>query len=251
MEVGEVLARGLLTKSRIPGVEYCVNPYVGCAHGCRYCYAAFMRRFTGHQEPWGEFLDAKVNAVHLLRRQLRRARPGRVLLSSVTDPYQPAEKVRRLTRGCLEALLDFRFPVTVLTRSPLVVRDVDLFARFREVNVGLSIPTDDDRVRRLLEPRAPPVAARVEALAALRAAGVATYVFDGPLLPQDPARYVEAVAGAAGEVLVDRLNHSDHVRAVYRRHGLADFLEEGWFEATAEALRSGFQTRGVPVRVLF
>src|SRR5512142_1989327 len=131
----EILARSVLTRSRIPGVEYCVNPYVGCAHGCSYCYAAFMKRFTGHAEPWGAFLDAKVNAVALLRRQLRRAQPGRVMLSSVTDPYQAAEKVHRLTRGCLEALLDFRFPVTVLTRSPLVLRDLDLFNRFRDVSV--------------------------------------------------------------------------------------------------------------------
>lgn len=251
MEAKEVLARSVLTRSRIPGVEYCVNPYVGCAHGCSYCYAAFMKRFTGHAEPWGEFLDAKVNAVALLRRELRRAKPGRVMLSSVTDPYQPAEKLRRLTRGCLEALLDFRFPVSILTRSPLVLRDLDLLRRFREVSVGLSIPTDDEAVRKLLEPRAPPIAARVEALQALRAAGVRTWVFDGPLLPQDPARYVETIGDAAGEVLIDRLNYADRVKALYRRHGLHAALEDGWFEATAAALRRGFEARGVAVRVLF
>ncbi len=251
MESKEILAKSVLTRSRIPGVDYCVNPYVGCAHGCRYCYASFMKRFTGHTEPWGEFLDVKVNAVHLLRRQLRRAAPGRVLLSSVTDPYQPAEKTRRLTRGCLEALLEFRFPVSVLTRSPLVLRDLDLFTRFRDVTVGLSIPTDDDGMRRLLEPRSPPITARIEALRALHAAGVSTYAFDGPMLPQDPHRYVEAVGDAAGEVLVDRLNYSDRVRALYRRHGLLDYLEDGWFEATAAALRRGFRARGVGVQVLF
>jgi DNA repair photolyase len=251
MEAKEILAKSVLTRSRIPGVEYCVNPYVGCAHGCRYCYAAFMKRFTGHAEPWGEFLDAKVNAVHLLRRQLRRAKPGRVLLSSVTDPYQPAERSHRLTRGCLEALLEFRFPVTILTRSPLVLRDLDLFTRFRDVTVGLSIPTEDDSVRRLLEPRSPPVPARMEALRALHDAGVPTYVFDGPMLPQDPHRYVAAVGEAANEVLVDRLNYSDRVRTLYRDHGLMDYLEDSWFEATAAALRHGFRARGVSVQVLF
>jgi DNA repair photolyase len=251
MQAKEIQAKGVLTRSRIPGVEYCVNPYVGCAHGCRYCYAAFMKRFTGHAEPWGEFLDAKVNAPALLRSQLRRARPGRVLLSSVTDPYQPAEKVHRLTRRCLESLLDFRFPVSILTRSPLVLRDLDLLTRFRDVTVGLSIPTDDDAVRALLEPRSPPIPARIEALEALHAAGVPTYVFDGPLLPQDPDRYVEAVGDASGEVLVDRLNYSDQVRSLYRRHGLIEYLEDGWFEATAAALRRGFRARGVSVKVLF
>ncbi len=251
MEAKEILAKSVLTKSRIPGLDYCVNPYVGCAHGCSYCYAAFMKRFTGHAEPWGEFLDAKVNAVHLLRRQLRRAAPGRVLLSSVTDPYQPAEKIHRLTRGCLEALLEFRFPVSVLTRSPLVLRDLDLLTRSRDVTVGLSIPTEDENVRRLIEPRAPPIPARVEALRALHAAGVSTYAFDGPLLPQDPERYVALVGDAADEVLVDRLNYSDRVRSLYRKHGLMDHLEDGWFEATAAALRRGFTARGVTVRVLF
>ena len=251
MEAREILAKSVLTRSRIPGADYCVNPYVGCAHGCSYCYAAFMKRFTGHEQPWGEFLDARVNAVYLLRRQLRRARPGRVMLSSVTDPYQPAERAHRLTRGCLEALRDFRFPVTVLTRSPLVLRDLDLLRDLRDASVGISLPTDDDAVRRVFEPRAPPIAARLEALRALRAAGVATFVFAGPLLPQDPARLVEAVGDAAGLVLVDRLNYAERVRALYRRHGLLDRLQDGWFKATAAALSRGFAARGVAVRVLF
>lgn len=251
MQATTVLARSVLTRTRIPGFAYCVNPYVGCAHGCAYCYAAFMKRFTGHPEPWGAFVDAKENAVALLRRELRRARPGRVMLSSVTDPYQPAERAHRLTRGCLEALVDFRFPVSILTRSPLVLRDLDLLTRLREVSVGLSIPTCDDGVRRRTEPRAPPIPARLEALRALHAAGVPTYVFAGPLLPLDPARYVEAVGGAADEVLIDRLNHADRVRALLRGQGLGAALDQGWCEATAAALRRGFAALGVPVRVLF
>ncbi len=132
-----------------------------------------------------------------------------------------------------------------------MLRDLDLFTRFPDVSVGLSIPTDDDRVRRLFEPRSPPIPARIEALKALHAAGVPTYAFDGPLLPQDPDRYVEALGDAAGEVLVDRLNYSDRLRSLYRRHGLADRLEDGWFEETAAALRRGFRARGVEVRILF
>jgi len=251
MQAREILAKSVLTRSRIPGADYTVNPYLGCAHGCSYCYAAFMKRFTGHPEPWGEFLDVKVNAVHLLRRQLRRARPGRVLLSSVTDPYQPAERVHLLTRGCLEALRDFRFPVTVLTRSPLVLRDLDLLRRLRDASVGISLPTDDEAVRRAFEPRAPPIPARLEALRALRQAGVATFAFAGPLLPMDPARFVAAVGDAAGQVLIDRLNYPDSARAIYRRHGLMGCLADGWFEATATALSRGFRARGVSVQVLF
>jgi hypothetical protein len=147
-----------------------------------------MKRFTGHEKPWGEFLDVKVNAAALLRRQHRRARPGRVLFCSVTDPYQPAEKVHRLTRSCLESLLDFRSPVSILTRLPLVLRDLDLLTRFRDPTVG---PSRGRRRR-----------------------------------------------GRRGH------GHSDRVRALYRRHGLTDYLEDGWFEATAAAFRG--EGGGVP-----
>lgn len=247
----EILAKAVLTKSRIPGQDDCVNPYVGCEHGCSYCYASFMKRFTGHLEPWGEFVDVKVNAPEVLRRQLRRARRGSVLIGTVTDPYQPSEKRYRVTRGCLEALLERQLPVSVLTRSPLCVRDLDLFRRFEELSVGLSITTDRDEMRKLFEPHAPSIASRVEALRELHAAGVSTYVFAGPLLPMDAARFVEMLDGAADEVLVDRLNYADRVKALYRRAGLASYLDDGWFERTAAELRRCCEAKGIPVSVFF
>lgn len=247
----EIVSKTVLTKTGIPGYDWCLNPYVGCEHGCRYCYASFMRRFTGHAEPWGGFVDAKVNAPEVLRRQLRRVRRGSVLVGTVTDPYQPLERRYRLTRRCLEALAERRFPVSVLTRSPLCVRDVDVFRRFEEITVGLSITTDDDEVRRLFEPHAPPIPARVEALRTLHRARVPTYVFAGPLLPMDPRRFVEMIGDAADEVLVDRLNYAGKVVALYRRAGLERYLEDGWFESAAAELKRGFERIGVPVSVLF
>jgi DNA repair photolyase len=105
----EITAKSILSKSQVH--DYVVNPTVGCAHGCRYCYAAFMKRFTGHREPWGEFVDIKVNAPELLAREIGRKQRGRVWVSGVCDPYQAAEKKYRLTRRCLEVLLEavFRF----------------------------------------------------------------------------------------------------------------------------------------------
>ena len=96
--IREVQAKSILSKSGIPGVMYCVNPYVGCAHACIYCYATFIMRFTGHTEKWGSFVDVKTNASELLNKQLKRAQRGTVMLSSVTDPYQPAETKYKLTR---------------------------------------------------------------------------------------------------------------------------------------------------------
>ncbi len=250
----EIVSKAVLTKTGIPGYDFCLNPYVGCEHGCSYCYASFMKRFTGHLEPWGGFVDAKVNAPEALRRQLRRIRGGSVLVGTVTDPYQPMERRLKLTRGCLEALAEAGggFEPSVLTRSPLCLRDVDVFRRFgARISVGLSITTDDDRIRRLFEPHAPPIGARVEALRALKRAGVPTYAFAGPLLPMDPARYVALLGDAAEHVLVDRMNYAGKVVALYRREKLERFLEDAWFDRTAAALRRGFGARGVTVEVVF
>ncbi len=247
----EIASKTVLTRTGIPGYDWCLNPYVGCEHGCRYCYASFMKRFTGHAEPWGAFVDAKVNAPEVLRRQLRRARRGSVLVGTVTDPYQPLERRYRLTRRCLEALAERRLPVSVLTRSPLCVRDIDVFRRFEDLSVGLSITTDDDAVRQLFEPHAPPIPARVEALRTLHRERIPTYAFAGPLLPLDPGRFVAMIGDAADEVLVDRLNYSGKVVAIYRRAGLERYLEDAWFEHAAAEIRKGFERIGVPVSVLF
>lgn len=87
MNVREITAKGILTKSRIPGIAYSLNPYVGCGFGCTYCYASFMKRFTQHEEPWSEFVDVKINAPELLQREILRAKPGQIVMSLVTDPY--------------------------------------------------------------------------------------------------------------------------------------------------------------------
>lgn len=165
--IKEVIAKSILSKSGIPGASYCLNPYVGCSHACRYCYASFMKKYTGHTEPWGNFVDVKINAPGVLERQLRRAAKGSIILSSVTDAYQPLEMKYKITRQCLENLIDSRFPVDILTKSPLVLRDMDLIRKFKDINVGITITTDDDKIRKLFEPKAPPIGARIHALKTL------------------------------------------------------------------------------------
>jgi DNA repair photolyase len=118
MIVRRIEARAILSKSQIH--DYTLNAYVGCAHRCAYCYARFMKRFTGHLEPWGEFVDVKVNAVERQLGEVRRKRPGTVWISGVCDAYQPLEREWRLTGRCLEILIDQGWPVTVQTKSPLV-----------------------------------------------------------------------------------------------------------------------------------
>jgi DNA repair photolyase len=249
--IKEIFAKNILTKTGIEGYDYCINPYVGCAHGCRYCYASFMKRFTRHLEPWGEFVDVKVNAPEVLRRQLRRARKGSILIGTVTDPYQPAEKHYRITRGCLEALLEYQFSVNILTRSSLVARDIDLFKRFYDISVGLSITTDREDVRRIFEPNSPSIQSRIKALKMLHDEGATTYVFIGPMLPLDPERLLEMLTGIIDEVLIDRLNYSNKVKSLYRKTGCALYLEDAYFIQTASTLKEGFEKKGIPVSVIF
>src|SRR5512136_1153601 len=124
MVIREIISKSVLSKSKI--YDYVVNPYTGCQHACSYCYARFMKRFTGHREPWGQFVDVKVNAPDLLRVEIVRKAVGRVWVSGVCDPYQPLEARYRLTRQCLEILSQNDWPVAVQTRSPLVLRDMDI-----------------------------------------------------------------------------------------------------------------------------
>ncbi len=251
MNTREITAKAVLTKTGIGDYDYCINPYVGCAHGCTYCYASFMKRFTGHHEPWGEFVDVKVNAPQVLKRQLKRRAPGSVLLGTVTDPYQPAEAHYGITRGCLEVLLERQFPVHLLTRSDLCLRDIDLFRQFETLEAGLSITTNREEMKRLFEPRSPPSRRRVEALRRLHAEGISTYAFIGPMLPLDPAQLYEMLAGIVDEVLIDRLNYSNKVIGIYRRAGLTRYMEGTWFSDTAHALKERFEGAGVPVSIIF
>lgn len=211
--VREIQCKSILTRSGIESVDYALNPYVGCGHACVYCYARFMKRFTGHSEEWGTFVDVRVNAAEVLARQMRRARRGNIVLSSVTDPYQPVEKEYGITRRCLEVLSGYDFPVSILTKSVLVLRDLDLLRRLPDVEVGFTVTSLDEEVRRVFEPGSSPVRERLEALAALADAGVRVWAFCGPLLPllSDSEEAMDALfrdlaAAGVSDLIVDSLN---------------------------------------------
>jgi DNA repair photolyase len=227
--VREVECKSILTRSGIPSVDYAINPYVGCEHGCVYCYATFMKRFTGHQEEWGTFVDVRVNAARVLARQLQRTRPADINLGTVTDAYQPVEREYGVTRTCLEVLLDYDIPICILTKSALVLRDLDLLKRLKAVEVAFTITTMDDGVRNIFEPRSSPIQERLEALRVLKEAGISTWAFCGPLLPflsdgeeQLDALFRELKQAGVGYVLVDSLNLRGaawgRVRKVLRTH---------------------------------
>jgi DNA repair photolyase len=211
----EIQCKSILTKSGIEGVDYAINPYVGCAHGCAYCYAVFMKRFTGHKEEWGTFVDVKVNAPQVLSRQLRRAKPGNVTFGTVTDAYQPLERVYELTRACLEVLARSGqgFSVSILTKSDLVLRDLDMIEQLKDAEVAFTITTLDEEIRRRFESHASSISARLEALRSLHETGIRTWAFCGPVLPSITddeasldALFAELKRVGVGYVLVDSLN---------------------------------------------
>lgn len=236
----EIKVKSILSKSGIPGFDFCINPYAGCYHGCKYCYATFMKRFTGHTEEWGSFVDVKINAPEVLQKELRRKEKGRVIISSVTDAYQPAEGKYKITRQCLEVLSEHQYEVDILTKSPLVLRDIDILKRFRDINVGFTITTDDDKIRKIFEPNAPPINARINALKRLHDNGIKTYVFIGPLLPMNPDALLDKIAPFADSFLIDRMNYISKTTNIYRQMNLTRWLDRGFTEDIIQRLKSGF-----------
>lgn len=190
MEIKEVQAKSILTPSKLPDTDYVINPYTGCAFGCTYCYASFMGRFVGKTtNDWGDYVYVKTNAAELLEKDLKKLKnKGKgisILFSSVTDPYQGMEAKHQLTRRCLEVLVDYGFEgvLSILTKSHMVIRDIDLLKKLKNVEVGFTITSTDDKISRYFEKKAPNVSQRLDAMKELNSEGIKTYVFVGPLLP--------------------------------------------------------------------
>ncbi|MDR2601391.1 MAG: radical SAM protein [Spirochaetaceae bacterium] len=221
MQIDVIPASSPLVKSRLPAADYCVNPYTGCSHACRYCYAVFTKRFTPCKAfkaaPWGSYImvkdykDAKIQAEKIKGKV--------VLLSSVTDPYQGAEKQYGGRRRCLELLRPTEARVEILTKSDLVLRDIDLLKTTPHLTVGVSLVSDDDGVRRVFEPGAPSAERRIAALKQLKAAGVKTYLFISPILPglTGITALANALGAYAGKIMFENLN----LREPYKKTILA------------------------------
>src|SRR4030042_836027 len=238
MIVREIRAKTILSKSQI--FDYTINPYVGCAHGCTYCYARFMKRFSGHKEPWGKFVDVKINAAELLKHEvLKKTSSGRVWMSGVCDPYQPVERKYKLTRQCLEILIYYDWPITIQTGSGLVLRDADLLKDKPHINVGLSITTGDEDIRKLFEPNAPPIAERIHALETLHQGGIRTYAMIAPILP-GVERLPIQLAGKVDYVLMDKMNYH-YGDWVYKKYHLLDTMSDNFFLSKARELKHAFE----------
>lgn len=202
----EVRARRALSRSGIYGVDYSLNPFIGCQHACTYCYVPHLYPGLLRGRKWGAFVDVKVNLPRLLKSE---ARGGvTVLISSITDPYQPVEERYIVTRRSIEVLVERSASITILTKSPLLRRDLDLMSRSASCEVGVTVTTL--RLHRELEPRAPSPYDRLEALREAHEVGLKTFLFLGPLIPgvvEHELRelLVEAREHGCDRVVVDRL----------------------------------------------
>lgn len=271
MQVAKIRAKNILSRSKIGSGGYAINPYVGCPHGCIYCYAEFMRGVTGHEEAWGEFLDVKDFDMASLAKFAASHGGERVFMSSVTDCYNPYEACFGLTRKVLETLAGSDVNLQILTKSSLVTRDIDLLQTMPNVRVGVSLSVIDESLRRMLEPRASSVAARIAAIKKLRAAGVKTYIFVAPIFPQITPVFdiMSRYGDVADEIWFDRLNLYPNFRdkilafigrkfpallPLYKQIYL--FGDDGYFERLAGEIRLAAQEKfgsesGERVRIFF
>ncbi|RLG81458.1 MAG: radical SAM protein [Thermoprotei archaeon] len=216
-----------LTRSGLPDIDYALNPYMGCSHGCIYCYARLYTRNKEISENWGMVVAVKENIVDLVKREARFTPKGVVGVSTITDPYQPVEAIYKLTRRSIEILLEHGFHVSLQTKSTLILRDLDLLLRHRDrVDVGFTITTLNTRISSFIEPSSPPPPARVEALKRIAEKGIETWIFYGPVIPglnsdvETIERILQIAYTTGSKVLVDPLRVKyfmlEHVHPLYR-----------------------------------
>lgn len=179
ININEVNVNDYLTKSNLPSSDYVINPYIGCSHGCKYCYASFMKRFTGHKEDWGSFVDVKKCDKKI---NLKRISKKNVFLSSVTDCYNHFEKKYKITRNILEQLVNSDCYLSISTKSKLILRDIDLLKQIKNLSISMSINTLNEDFRKDMD-NASTIKERLNTLKELHNNGIHTVLFMSPIFP--------------------------------------------------------------------
>ena len=205
MKVSQTTAKSILVKSNLPASDFVANPYSGCPHHCRYCYASFMKRFTKHEEEWGTFIDIKEYESKKLPSNLNRKT---ILLSSVTDPYNPFEAKYHKSREVLQLLANSKAHIEILSKSDLMLKDIDLLKSIPDLSVGISLNTLDDVFRKDMESGAASVQRRLKALETLHREGIKTYLFISPIFPYitDIRAICDRVSPYADMICFENLN---------------------------------------------
>lgn len=179
MKIKDITVNDYLTKSNLPASDYVINPYVGCSHGCKYCYASFMKSFTGHKENWGDFVDIKRCSKKI---NLRKISKKSVFLSSVTDCYNELEGKYLITREILKQLVDSDCYLSISTKSSLILRDIDLLKQIKNLTVSMSINTLNEKFKNDMD-NASSIKERLNTLKELHKNGIYTVLFMSPIFP--------------------------------------------------------------------
>lgn len=204
----EIYCKTALSKSKLPGIDYSLNPYYGCEHSCIYCYVPSL--FGIDRNEWG-YVKIKRNIPNILMKELKKRARGIVGISSSTDAYQSIEEKYEITKKCLLLLLKHDFPIDILTKSDLIARDVETIKKFGYVKVGVTITSMNDDILPLWEPNAPHPAKRLKAIKKFVRKGIHTYIFFGPIFPlmdENEMKYCieEFIDAGVDEIIVDRLH---------------------------------------------
>lgn len=204
MIIKEIEVKTVMSKTNLPVSDYAVNPYTGCFHACKYCYASFMKRFTNHPEPWGEFLDVKYWPEI---KDKSKFAGKEAFFSSVTDPYQPHEAKYKRTRTILEQLQGSGIRLSISTKSDLILRDLDLIKSFPNSRVSWSVNTLDEDFCKEMD-RAVSIERRLEAMRQFYEAGVQTTCFISPIFPciTDVEAIIRRVKGQCNLIWLENLN---------------------------------------------
>lgn len=221
MKIKQIQTKEYLTKSNLPSSDYVINPYVGCTHGCKYCYASFMKRFTGHNEEWGKFIDVKKcnNKINL-----KKIDGKNVFLSSVTDCYNEKEKEYCLTRDILNQLVESNCNLFISTKSKLILRDIDLLKKMKNLIVSVSINTLNENFKDDMD-RASSIKERLETLKTLHDNSIYTVLFMSPIFPYitEWKDIIEASKDFVNEYWFENLN----LRGGYKK-GILDYIKSNY-----------------------
>jgi DNA repair photolyase len=248
--VTEVRAKSILTPQKFGSLsghyDFSLNPYAGCAFKCSYCYVPKFPSKHGFEE-WGDWVEVKVNAAELIRKDRALVYGAKIFFSSATDPYQYLELKYRLSRACLKELLKYQpAKLTMHTRSHLILEDLELLRQFGDrLSVGVSITTDSNNVSREFEPMAPSISRRLELIAALHKAGVRVFASIAPLLPHNAERLVEAISPYVKRVWLDQMHYPEINTRKELLTEYEDFFAPDNYQKSVDHLANLLQAKGL------
>lgn len=253
-QVTEVKARSILTPQKFGslagGYDFSLNPYAGCAFSCSYCYVPKFPSAKHASFDWGKWVEVKVNAPELIRKDRALVFGSRIFFSSATDPYQYLELQYRLTRACLRELLKYKpARLTMHTRSHLLLEDLDLLKQFGDVlRVGVSITSDDEDVVREFEPKAPAFARRLELIKTLRDNNIEVFASIAPLLPHQPERLAGFLAPYVRSAWIDQMHWPEVNTKPILLTKYASYFQEENYQASVIQLKSALTARGIQIK---